>query len=69
MANEARRIQPIGAKRGAYSKLNPQFVENCGFFLFYRSRCCEIIRFLNSQFSIKSNTVSLLPSEEGAYVF
>ena len=32
MANEARRIQPIGAKRGAYSKLNPQFVEIVDFF-------------------------------------
>ena len=32
MANEARRIQPIGAKRGAYSKLDPQFVEIVDFF-------------------------------------
>ena len=32
MANEARRIQPIGAKRGAYSKLDPQFVEIVDYF-------------------------------------
>ncbi|MBQ9325051.1 MAG: hypothetical protein IJ246_04705 [Clostridia bacterium] len=32
MANEARHIQPIGAKRGTYSKLNPQFAEIVDFF-------------------------------------
>jgi len=32
MANEARHIQPVGAKRGAYSKLNPQFAEIVDFF-------------------------------------
>ena len=32
MANEARHIQPLGAKRGTYSKLNPQFVEIVVFF-------------------------------------
>ena len=32
MANEAKHIQPVGAKRGAYSKLNPQFAEIVDFF-------------------------------------
>ena len=32
MANEARHIQPTGTKRGAYSKLNPQFAEIVDFF-------------------------------------
>ena len=32
MTNEARHIQPVGAKRGAYSKLNPQFAEIVDYF-------------------------------------
>ena len=32
MANEARHIQPVGTKRGAYSKLNPQFAEIVDYF-------------------------------------
>ena len=32
MANEARHIQPVGAKRGSYLKLNPQFAEIVDFF-------------------------------------
>ena len=32
MTNEAKHIQPVGSKRGAYSKLNPQFAEIVDYF-------------------------------------
>ena len=69
MANEARHIQPVGTKRGAYSKLNPQFAEIVDYFCSFEEDVARIIRFLNSQFSIKRNAVSLLPSKERTYVF